>query len=64
MYESCIHAKLTLCRFVKDFSRGRVIDPCTFLISSHVKTALIILWIRKRLESQAINKQVIVPIHS
>ena len=41
-----------------------VIDPCTFLISSHVNTALIMLWIRRRLESQAINKQVIVPIHS
>ena len=39
-----------------------VIDPCTFLIS-HVNTALIMLWIRKLLESPAINKQVIVPIH-
>ena len=38
---------------------GRVIDPCTFLISSHVNTALIMLC-----ESQTINKQVIVPIHS
>ena len=38
--------------------------PCVFLISSHVHTAFIMLWIRRRLESQAINKQVIVPIRS
>ena len=35
-----------------------VIAPCTFLISSHVNTTLIMLSIRRRFQSQAINKQV------
>ena len=51
---SCIMSSSDM-RFRCNRSRGRVIDPCTFLFSSQADTALI-MWIRKCLESQVIRQ--------
>ena len=51
--------------FYLTFENLFVIDPCIFLISSHVNTDCTHhVVVRRRLASQAIEKQVIVPIHS
>ena len=42
-------------RFRCHRSRGRVINPCTFLFASHVDTALI-MWMRKGFEAEVIRQ--------